>query len=308
MTETHSIPRVSVIIPVFNGGKFIGQAIDSVLKQTFRDLEIVVVDDGSTDETPSVVAQFSDRILYLRQENQGVSVARNTGIEAARGDYLAFLDADDVWLPHKLQRQVECLNKQSNVSAVGCGHYVADRELNVLEEKIPLHSQSPLDDLLLFRSNHGLCSSTLLVKKNVIYRVGNFDPSLSTSADWDLAIRIAHRYEVAFVAEALVYYRQHDANMHQNVGRMERDMRVVLGKAFAIPDQQGSSSLRRRAYSNLYRVLAGSYWHSGEALSAVRCLLLSIVRRPANLMFIARFLRRRFERLCSSKKHSSHKH
>jgi glycosyltransferase involved in cell wall biosynthesis len=277
---------VSVVIPVFNGGQFVGQAILSVLKQTWRDLEVIVVDDGSTDETPSVVGEFGDRILYLRQERQGVSVARNAGIRAARGEYLAFLDADDVWLPQKLQRQIECLNDNPDVGAVGCGHYVVDRELNILEKKIPSCWQSPLEDLLLFRSNWGLFSSTLLVRRSVIERVGGFDPSLSTSADWDLAIRIARQCGVTFVGEPLVYYRQHGANMHLNVRLMERDMRVVLRKAFAMSGEQEFASLRRRAYGGLFRVLAGSYWHSGDVLSAIRCLLLSIAWHPANLVLI----------------------
>jgi glycosyltransferase involved in cell wall biosynthesis len=137
------IPAVSVIIPVFNGERFLSQAIASAIDQTFSDLETIVVDDGSTDTTPAIAGGFGSRVRYVRQTNQGVAAARDTGLAMARGTYVAFLDADDVWLPEKIERQITCAERDRRLAAVGCGFFVTDERLNVREEIIPRRAVSP---------------------------------------------------------------------------------------------------------------------------------------------------------------------
>jgi len=287
-------PSISVIIPVFNGENFIAHALKSVLEQSFQDIEVVVVDDGSTDSTPTVVRQFPEKVRYIRQERQGVSASRNKGISISRGKYIAFLDADDVWLPHKLERQIAYFKNNPALGGVGCGFFATDENLNILEEHIP--SPCELPDLLLMQRDGGLTSgSRILVPKLVVDRVGGFNTHLSTSADLDFAIRIKMNYEVSFVPEALVLYRQHGSNMHKNISLMEKDMRIVLDTAFFYLPSKEYKYVRRRAYSNLYRALSGSYFHIHEFLHAVRCVLLSALWHPSNIPYILGFFPRRIK-------------
>jgi glycosyltransferase involved in cell wall biosynthesis len=282
---------VSVVIPVFNADKYVGQAVESALGQTFRDIEVIVVDDGSTDASPDVIAQFGYAVHCIRQENQGVAAARNTGINAARGEYIAVLDADDVWLPHKLERQMTYFNLNPRLAAVGCGYLMTDEHLNVIEERVP--SKGELSELLLLRSNGGLNGSTLLARKQALQQVGGYDPRLAIPEDWDLAIRLVQRFEVDTVSEVLVLYRQHDSNSHRNISLMERSQRLMMDKAFGDGLPRDLIRLRRRAYSNLYRVLAGSYWHARDPHNAIRCALSSLAWHPGNLPYMAGLIWRR---------------
>src|SRR5712692_4293853 len=122
-----SSPTVSVVIPVYNGERYLAEAISSVLDQTYKNFELIVVDDGSTDQSAAVVRSFTDdRIRYLYQSNGGASKARNLGVAASRGTVIAFLDSDDVWLPHKLERQIDCLASHKDVGAVYCWYEVLE--------------------------------------------------------------------------------------------------------------------------------------------------------------------------------------
>jgi glycosyltransferase involved in cell wall biosynthesis len=285
-----STPEVSVVIPVYNGEKYLAATVESALGQVGQEVEVIVVDDGSTDGTPSVLDRLRDRVRGVRQPNQGVAAARNTGIGMARGKYVAFLDADDVWLAEKLKRQRAYFDQNPRLGAVGAGYYVTDEKLAILSQYVP--SVCHASSMLLGESNGGLFSSTLLVPTAVLEQVGGFDVNLSTSADWDFVTRVAMQFEVAAVPEPLVLYRLHGANMHRNVRRTERDVRLILGKAFSLPAADKVGRLRRRAYSNHYRILAGSYWHAEDGLNALRCGALSLAWHPWNALYFLRFLAR----------------
>ncbi len=276
-----SPPLVSVVIPSYNGARFLPETLRGVLQQTHPKVEVIVVDDGSTDDTPAVVAAFGGDVTYVRQENSGVSAARNRGIGLAKGEYIAFLDADDVWLPRKLECQLSCIADSTRIGIVGCAYHITDEKLQI---QCTISPQScTLCDLLLLRGNGGLFGSTILAPKAVLNELGGFDERLSTSADWDLATRIANRYVVAVTPEPLVYYRQHGGNMHQGIRRTEEDMLLVLRKAFQEHLPSSVAQLRRRAYGNLYRMLAGSYWHGANPLHAMRCGIKSFLWHPAIL-------------------------
>jgi glycosyltransferase involved in cell wall biosynthesis len=284
-------PLVSVVIPVYNGAAYVEQAVHSALGQTVAGVEVIVVDDGSTDGTAAVLARFGGSIRCVRQPNAGVSAARNRGLGLARGQYVAFLDADDVWLPHKLERQLGLLAAEPHLGGVGCGMFVADVHLHVKSERRA--AGDGLAGLLLMRDESGVGSgSRLLAPTAVLQQLGGFDERLSTSADWDLATRLARHHAIAFVPEALLLVRDHPAGMHCNVRLMEKDMRLGLRKGFSGPLPNGVAALRRRAYSNLYRTLAGSYWHAADTWNALRCAALSLLWHPANLPYFARFLGR----------------
>ena len=259
---------VSVIIPSYNYGRYIGEAIDSALGQTLPPLEVIVVDDGSTDDTPEVLAKYGDRIRVLRQQNAGVAIARNSGIAAARGELVAFLDADDVWLPRKLELQTARFD--GSVGLVHCGvEFGTAIQLPRIEGDVA-------DALLLLEPDviHGP-GSTVIVPKRVAEEIGGFDASLPASEDWDFIYRVARRYRVAHVAEPLVRYRKHGSGRHDDITRMERGMLLAFEKAFA----SGHRHLRARAYARLYRILAGSYLESGDLVSFVRTAIRSVLLR-----------------------------
>lgn len=256
---------VSVVIPSYNYGRYVAEAIDSALGQTLPPLEVIVVDDGSTDDTPQVLATYGDRIRVLRQKNAGVAIARNSGIAAARGEYVAFLDADDVWLPRKLELQMPRF--EGAVGLVHCGVEFG----NVIQ--LPRVGGDVADALLLLEPDviHGP-GSTVVVPKRVAEEIGGFDASLPASEDWDFIYRVASRYRVAHVAEPLVHYRKHGSGRHDDIVNMERGMLLAFEKAFATAKRD----LRGRAYGRLYRILAGSYLESGDLVSFARTAIMSV--------------------------------
>lgn len=188
-------PLVSVIIPTYNRSSLVPRAIESVRRQTYRNVEILVIDDGSVDDTQSVVRKIpDDRIRYIRHEiNKGLPAARNTGIRAARGEYIAFLDDDDEWRQDKLERQLDVIK---DYDAVLCTAVVNGRPLRVHRARTVT-----LDDL----RRGSFDPSSLLAKAGVLKELG-FDENLRQGEDWDAFIRIAQRYTIGWVSEPLLLY------------------------------------------------------------------------------------------------------
>ncbi len=205
MTET---PTVSVVIPTYNRTHAVGRAIRSVLNQTYQNFEIIVIDDGSTDTTPEVVAGFHDpRLRYVRYaENRGGGPARNAGIEVARGKYIAFLDSDDEWLPAKLEKQVELLQRaEPFVGVVYTAFAIVDENGQITAGSVPEHRGWILDELYGANVVRGGGSSAV-VKRECFLHVRPFDPAMPSCQDWDLWIRLAKYYEFDFVPKVLVHY------------------------------------------------------------------------------------------------------
>jgi glycosyltransferase involved in cell wall biosynthesis len=255
---------VSVVIPVFNGGGTVGAAIESVRRQTYGDHEIIVVDDGSTDETPSVVAAFGDGVRYVRQENRGVSAARNVGLAEARGEYVAFLDADDLWLRRKLEKQVAVLWSEPAVVAVQCSAYLVDDDLRVIEARRCSPAQDTCLDYLLFR-NLPSFGSSVLVRKARIQALGGFATDLPAIEDWDLVCRLATHGRMKSIPDFLVLYRQHVKNRSRNVDTHIEAGSRILGRFFSDPTLD--PLLRReeaRVWARFYAMLAGGYFRYGE--------------------------------------------
>jgi len=214
-------PTVSVITPTYNHAEELPRAINSVLAQTFEDFEYIVVDDASTDDTESVVDSYDDeRILYIRhEENMGGSAARNTGIEQARGRYIAFLDADDEWLPEKLAAQVECLEERTDEwVAVHCKYQSirsgADRSLRkvishilrVIGEGPPEpNARSGGEELIreVLTKRLSISGSTPMVRTDTVNKINGFDSSFSRHQDIEFLIRILKQWKLAFVDEPL---------------------------------------------------------------------------------------------------------
>jgi glycosyltransferase involved in cell wall biosynthesis len=276
-------PLASVVIANYNYGPFLAQAVDSVLAQTYPHVELVVVDDGSTDESHQVLDRYGARVKVVRQENRGVSAARNRGLRESGGELVSFLDSDDAWLPDKLARQVPLFDRPS-VGMVYCQLRLVDERGGTLGTMPPGLSGSVLEDLALLRGpGVPAAGSSAMVRRAVLDEVGGFDESLSTSADWDLWRRIACRYEIDLVREPLVLYRQHDRAMHRDVRVFERDMLRAFESMFRDPSAASIHPLRNRCYGNLHWMLAGSHLYAGNPLKCAAHLGRALLAWPPSL-------------------------
>jgi len=211
---------VSVVIPTYNRARFIAKAIASVLDQTYRDFEIIVVDDGSTDQTQEKLESYGDRIItHSYTPNRGVSYARNRGIDLARGTYIAFLDSDDFWKPEKLKKQMEFLENHPEYSIVAtqCLVNLIDEDLNTIKylEKNELHHE--LTYAKIFQRPF-IMPSSILMKKECFDVVGNFDENRRVLEDIDLYLRLAQKYKIGFINEPLtVFTRGHEKDRRESL-------------------------------------------------------------------------------------------
>lgn len=284
---------ISVVIPTYNHGAFLDEALASVFAQSAPALEVIIVDDGSIDDTAEVLRRHAGRIRVIQQTNRGVAAARNAGAAVATRELIAFLDADDAWLPSKLERQLSRFVADPALGLVHCGVEEIDQHGRRLRSRLDGMEGWVAQEMLLFRRAVILGGgSATVVRRAVFEEVGGFDESMSTSADWDLYYRIARRYRVGFVPEVLVRYRVHDGNMHMNVHGMASDMLRAYAKAFSETDP-ALPGLRRHAYGRLHAVLAGSFFRVGEYGGFVRHALKSILLRPAGLGYFAGYPVRR---------------
>lgn len=282
-------PQVSVVIPTYNSSKYLSQAIDSVLAQTFSDLEVLVIDDGSTDDTEQLVGRYSSPIKYIRQPNSGVSIARHRGIAESVGRYVAFLDADDIWLPHKLERQLGELKNNPGFRACYSTFRVVDANLRPLEINRVERQGSTLEDLLTAGNVVGT-PSTVLCERALLLSIAGFDPDLSYGADWDLWIRLAVLTEFLWIDEPLINYRQHGNNMSRNVPLIEKDSLLLLEKGFAMSElPEALRSKRRSAIGRNYMVLAGCYYHAHRYRDCVRCATRSITMDFYQIRYLTSF-------------------
>lgn len=210
------MPKVSVVIPAYNAMQYIEKTLNSVFQQTFTDYEILIINDGSKDNIIEWVNQIEDaRVRLITQANQGLPGARNTGIKHAVGEYIAFLDADDLWESSKLEKQVRYLDRHPEVGLVSSRVILIDQEDQFLYDVgVPETERIPLEKLLV--ANLILCGSTPLVRRECFEASGVFDPYLRSAEDWDMWIRIAVRYPIAAILEPLVLYRQHTNNMSKD--------------------------------------------------------------------------------------------
>ena len=275
---------VSVVIPNYNYARYLRAAVDSVLEQTYREIEIIVVDDGSTDGSRKILDSYGERVQTIFQRNQGVSAARNNGVKASRGEFIAFLDADDSWLPSKIEKQVQCLKWDMSIGLVHVGVVEIDAAGNVIRELLDGGAGDVWRDLLMF-SSRGIFGggSGVMMRREIFDEAGGFDPQLSTSADWDLYFQVSSRHKVGFISEVLLRYRIHQSNMHSNIGLMEHDMIIAYKKAFRSASPE-IASVRRRAYGSLHQNLAGSYFASREFRAFARHSLKSLVFDPRNIV------------------------
>lgn len=276
------MPHVSVIIPAYNAAPFIGEAIASVLAQTHRELDIMVVDDGSTDGTVDVVRRFGARVCLLQQRQGGAAVARNAGASATAGEWLAFLDADDAWLPEKLSHQLA-------VADAGTGLVYSDR-FNMGEADGWPRIHGDLFPILegdiflpLLETGNFITTSTVIVRRDVFRAVGGFciDPALLPAEDWDLWLRIAERHCIRACREPLANYRLHAAGVSTNFARMNGARRRVIARAVDLPRARRlAPETRRRILARMWLTNGWDAGRHGAAATAIAAYLRAIGVRP----------------------------
>jgi len=262
----HDEPSVSVIIPTFNRAHLVGSAIQSVLGQTYQDFEIIVVDDGSTDNTREVVRAFTDpRVIYVPRPNGDLSAARNTGIRASRGEYIAFLDDDDLYLPNKLAVQVRFMDQNPEVGWTSGGYRMTDMQGKPLREYRPWLNSPSLDVRAWLLGYPLTCPTAVMIRREWLGRVGGFDEQNPQTGDTDLWLRLAYAgCHMAWVESVVCCYRMHEANMMRDGIRMKQGRLALLDKFFADPDLPAElEALRNQAYARAY--LSGACREYGAA-------------------------------------------
>ena len=214
MAAKDSRPLVSVIIPAYNSGQYVSEAIESVFSQTYKGYEILVVDDGSTDDTRVRIEPYLERIRFFSQQNAGPSVARNCGILNARGLYIAFLDADDLWLPTKLAKQVAYLEENSNSILVYTDYNRTTNPGSSQESRLSAYEHKATGRVFyqLLRENF-IHTSSVLLRREAIAEVGMFESSLRGAEDLDLWLRLSGIGNFGMIDEGLMYCRRHSANV-----------------------------------------------------------------------------------------------
>ena len=274
-----STPRVSVVIPTYNSGPLVSEAVESVLAQTRPAAEILVVDDGSTDDTADRLGRFGAVVRVLRQPNGGVSAARNRGVAAAAGDWVAFLDADDAWHPRKLEVQLAAVARRPDLGLLGTGCYDWPGDHPDLGAAGPgTVTDVPLADLLV---RNRFVTSTIVARVDVLRAAGRFDPALQGPEDYDLWLRAARRAPVANLDVPLSGYREATpGSLSKNADRMEAGMRAILAKAETAGSFAGRPRLRRKAWGYYRYSCAYMRFRAGEPRAAVAHLVRSLVGYP----------------------------
>lgn len=261
-------PLVSIIIPAYNAEKFIGQTIESVLKQTYSNWELIIVNDGSKDNTQKIIERYSlgdKRISSIIKSNTGVSDTRNKGIEKAKGEFIALLDADDVWLPANLEKKITVLEKNEAIDFVYSNMLQGDKDLlNQIQAPVG-KDENILEDLLLWNGEviPGPCSN-LVIRRKCFDSGIRFNTKLTTIADQNLTVQLAFKYRGKLIKENLWVYRVLPGSMSKSLKVMEEDS-VCTYSIYKKNNYFKSASFRRKCFSNMYLIVAASWWKDGNA-------------------------------------------
>lgn len=290
-------PLVSVIMPAYNARPFIAESIQSVLGQNYQNIELIVVDDGSNDGTPELAEQFGSRVNVLRQKNAGPAAARNRGMAAARGKFLAFLDADDVWLPGKVTLQVQYLETHPDVGVV-FGTFVRwyarpdgsfsgpppPVNMDSLFNLVPEQSGWIYKALLFDNVIHII---TAMIRREVIEKVGWLDESLATGEDYDFWLRVSQQFRSDKLARTLAYYRMHAASITQVPRKENNEYKVLLKTvaAYGLKGPNGVAVSESALRGRLFQLCFGhGYFHirSGDPKVAQEAFSAALKHAPLN--------------------------
>lgn len=229
------MPKISIITPVFNGAEYLDIAINSALAQTISDWELIVVDDGSTDNTPKILNQYQDkRIIRLHQENQGEACARNTGLNIARGQYISFLDADDILLPNSLANLSKFLDEHQDYDVVFSDGYIcnehASKLMRLTEIRSGVHTGNILEPLVLSSTVITVPICTMTRRSAIQDNDIQFDQNLVIGTDWDFWIQLARFVRFGYLDQPTCMYRIHQSNITRTTGLQRRKLNLTLGR------------------------------------------------------------------------------
>jgi GT2 family glycosyltransferase len=268
-------PQVTVIIPTFNRARYLAEAVQSVLDQTFSDYELIVVDDGSTDGTSAVLAGFEDpRLRVLSQENRGISAAMNAGLRAARGEYIARLDSDDVWFSDLLTRETSILDSHPDIGVVYSKAQAMSANGRSREHYLGLPLRYPYDTLLSLLWGDCTCNITTLARRSCFAAAGPYDETFRTHEDWDMWLRVARSCHFTFLNSTLGRFREHDNRITSPssptfVEHIESRVKV-LDKFYASPYLPPHiSAFKAIAYRNVYTEIGLFLLNTGHPARAL---------------------------------------
>ncbi|MBD1921808.1 glycosyltransferase [Microcoleus sp. FACHB-831] len=248
------MPTISTIIPAYNSEKTIRETIESVINQSFSDLEIIVINDGSQDSTLEIVSCISEpRLKVFSYANAGVSASRNRGFSHATGEYISFLDADDIWTPDKLEAQLKALQENPQAGVAYSWTNWIDESGRFLRPGLHIARTGDVYKNLLVK-DFIESGSNPLIRRQALVEVGGFDESLMNTADWDMWLRLAARYNFVAVPSPQILYRVAPSSMSSNVWRIEDESLKIIEKAFA-SGNESLQPLKREILANRYKYL-----------------------------------------------------
>ena len=287
-------PLVSIITPVYNGERYLSEAIDSALAQTYQNFELLIVNDGSTDNSAAIIKPFinDSRVIYIEQKNAGVAAARNTAIKQASGKYIGFLDQDDLWLNTKLEVQVATLEQDANIALVHSRQDFIDSQGNKIDyDWVTGGAGFCFEDM--FKKNR-IAVLTVLIRKTIFDEMGLFNEHLSGTDDYDMWLRVTLKYPIQYIDRALAFYRFHDSNISNNSFKMTvfelKTIDAILLEHPEARNRVGKSTVKARLYG-LHHQLGGWYaWRDQDFNQARKHYWLAIQNNPFALQDYYRFI------------------
>lgn len=298
-------PLISIIIPAHNAGRMIGETLDSVMRQTYPHREIIVVDDGSTDDTYERLAPYRSSIRYIRQENAGVGAARNAGLRAASGDYIAFLDADDLWLPEKLEIQLEVAKRHPESGLIACEGiqfgWTGARDERLIGGRLGQKLRATGDGEVtgnfhpeFIEENLITAPAQTLIPRSVVDCVGPMIEWVRTCEDWDYYLKIALAHPMTFHKHSLVRYRYQPSSLSGpddlRQFRWTLDLIPVLRRHLRLCPPEDRAHVARGIKARVRRQAWAAYHHGREAdRGFARSYLIKLFRlAPSELSTVSR--------------------
>jgi glycosyltransferase involved in cell wall biosynthesis len=281
------LPKLSVIIPTYNNARYIKRAIDSLLEQSIKDFEIIVVDDGSTDDTKDIVSAYGNSIKYIYQENKGLAGARNTGIDVSKGEFIGFLDADDWFAKKNLETKISFLDKNPDAVWVYSDWQFVDHRGNHLDRGSTRFkfankrlSGYVFEELLYNRNFISPCAA--VIKKSILDEVGCFDSEVICQEDWDLWLRLSLKYPCYYIDETLVFVFDRPNSLSKDFTKWVYGNAYIVDKLKnLIPhDFERKKQALARLNADKYTFLARNFMQKGEILHALNAYFKSIRHLP----------------------------
>jgi len=278
----HKDPLVSTIVPAFNAERYLGLAIDSILDQTYSNIEVLVVDNASTDTTAQVIKGYGDKVRYLREDTKGPAAARNRGLQESKGEYIAFLDSDDLWLPDKTERQVRFLTEHPEYGIVYSQYEYIDENGELYDNKwgrVCTQTGWVFEDLLRHELQIGI--GTMMIRRSSLEEAGNFNEKLITAEDTDLFIRLAKYSQFGHIAGPVARYRSHKESLTKQQGVPRGTFKSLDYLVERYPELHPSkNSVMSYAYAVRHFARGRGAFHKGDYQETRRQTLKAIKYRP----------------------------